>query len=197
MSVTSQIDDQHVAAAVSAAARPLQVRASSKSFVRDNLGLMICAFGFAAGCVFWHYVGFWAVVQYVFYPGGSVDRSAQIQSPSQVQAPATPVSAQSAGSANVGLLSVKLSADSCSSLIMDRSNGSMSIQACAPEVMPLNSLRAARKDDRRATVAEAKAAASASAAMFAVPPVASKPKTAPTAPAVASWSATIVTSPAR
>jgi hypothetical protein len=197
MPVSSQIDDdhQHLAATRAATVRPSQVRKQPRSFMRENLGLLICAVGFAAGCVFWHYVGFWTVVQHVFYSGGSAERSVQSQSHPQSQT--VPAVAQASAPANIGLLSVTLSADTCASLIMDRSNGSMSIQPCVTEVMPLNSLRAARKDDRRVTVAEAKAAAIAAAVVVTSPPVAPKTRAQPSAPAVASWSSTIVTSPAR
>jgi hypothetical protein len=156
------------------------------SFVRENFGLIFCACGFAAGCVFWHYVGFWAVVHAVFYnsngSGSSAERPAQSQI--QVSALATPGATSATGPTAVGLLNVRLAADACTSLTLDRTSGTLTKTPCADEVMPLKSLRAARKEDRRIPVDEVKAAA--------------KPATvSATAPAVASWSTTVVTSPAR
>ena len=154
---------------------------AKRSFGRENLGLLFCAFGFAAGCVFWHYVGFWAVIQSVVYSTGKADRVAQIQAQTQSRslAPSAP-SAPAGAPPNVGLLTVKLTANNCTSLILDRAEGAMAMAPCAPQAMPLNSLREARKQDRRISIDEAKAAA--------------KPKAAP---AVASWSSSVVTSPSR
>jgi hypothetical protein len=155
---------------------------AKRSFVRENLGLLFCACGFAAGCVFWHYVGFWAVLQAVFYSTGKADRVAEIQAHTQAQVIASATSAPAGVPANVGLLTMKLTADSCTSLMLDRAEGAMTKQPCATEVMLLNSLRELRKQDRRISVAEAKAAA--------------RPKAV--APAVASWSSTTVaTTPSR
>ena len=177
MSRPSQTDD-------ASAAQQDQPSSQScgRSWVRDNLGLLICACGFAAGCVFWHYVGFWAVVHALVHSGGDAERAAAPHPQTTNRA----VAANSTvGPATVGLLIVKLNPETCTSLILDRASGAMTHEPCAEEAMPLKSLRAARKDDRRIPMAEAKATARAGTT-----PIAS-------APAVASWSATVVTSPPR
>ena len=154
---------------------------SSRSWVRDNIGLLIGACGFAAGCVVWHYVGFWAVVHALVHSGGDAERAAAPHPQTTNRA----VAASAIGHTTVGLLIVKLHPETCTSLILDRASGAMTHEPCAEEAMPLKSLRAARKDDRRIPMAEAKATARAGTT-----PIAS-------APAVASWSATVVTSPPR
>ena len=159
----------------------------SPSFVQQNLGLMIGAFGFAAGCVFWHYVGFWALINAMFYSGSSVDRVAdlQIQPQPQSKPDVAKASAQANLRTTVGLLNVTLTAQNCTSLMLDRTTAVMLSEPCTPEVMQLNSLRAARKEDRRLSIDEAKAAT-----------VRAKFTTAPTAaPAVASWSSKVVATP--
>jgi hypothetical protein len=167
------------------------VSSGARSLKRLHLGLALWVMGFVAGFVFWKYVGFWGLIQSVFYPNSSSDRAG---SERIVQAPSDPATGPQikGGLPSVGLLSVKLSADNCTSLVLDRDERTMVQAPCSAEVLPLNSLRAARKEDRRNSVAEAKAAAVAATA---TPPVRAKPTAS--APAVASWSSTIVTSPAR
>jgi hypothetical protein len=155
--------------------------------------------GFAAGFVLWQYVGFWGLIQSVFYPG-TADRPGH-QREARATEPQSAAVAQSNGAPqSIGLLSVKLSPANCTSLILDRTQGEMVAAPCGSELMPLNSLRVARKEDRRISVTEAKAAAGAAAtAPIAVTSVA-RPKSAPvvaSAPAVASWSAAIVSGPGR
>lgn len=188
---------------VVAADVPQQTGSSGKrSRARLHVGLTLWVIGFAAGFAFWQYVGFWGVIQSVFYPG-SAERSGQVRIASVPPEPsaAAPVAQSSGAPQSVGLLSVRLTADSCTSLVLDRAGRVMISTPCSSEVMPLNSLVAARRQDRRISVAEAKAA---TVAATAVPPVAQPPvtstakaKAAPTAPAVASWSATVFTSPSR
>jgi hypothetical protein len=156
----------------------------SPSFVRDNLGLIIGAFGFAAGCVFWHYVGFWALIHAVFYTENAGDRAADLQIPSQSQPKSgtTPMSGRAKARTDASLMNVSLTAENCTSLIFDRTNGVMLAAPCAIETMQLKSLRVGRKEDRRMSVDEAKSAAAR------VKPAA--------APAVASWSSKVMTAPA-
>jgi hypothetical protein len=177
MPVHSHTNDEH-----SSPAEPAG-RSLVWLFVRENLGLIFCACGFAAGCVFWHYIGFWALVHAVFYNGnGGAERAVQNQT--QVSSQATPGATAAAGPTTVGLLNVKLAADGCTSLTLDRASGTLTKTPCTDDVMPLKSLRAARKEDRRIPVDEVKAAAK--------PAIVSA-----TAPAVASWSATVVTGTGR
>jgi hypothetical protein len=172
-------------------------RSNTRSLTRLHVGLSLWVIGFAAGFVFWQYVGFWGVIQSLFYPG-SPDRSDLARSPSE---PSPVIVVQSSGTPqSVGLLSVRLSADNCSSLVLGRGDGRIVNAPCDNEVMPLNSLIAARKQDRRISVAEAKAATASATAVPVAPPhgtPGAKPKSAPAAPAVASWSATVLTSPPR
>jgi hypothetical protein len=78
-------------------------------------------------------------------------------------------------SSSVGLLSVTMTADNCTAFVLDRNSGQVARDVCPAAVMPLRSLRAARKEDRRMPLAEAKAGSLVPAH----------------APAVASWSATV------
>jgi hypothetical protein len=205
MQVQSHTDHEFIGPLVPAAApaAPQQTgRAGKRSRAHLHLGLSLWIIGFAAGFVFWQYVGFWGLIQSVFYPG-SADRSGPERGVRASSEPSvmSPVAQSSGAPQSIGLLSVKLSAESCTSLLLNRAERAMVTAPCDSEVMPLNSLIAARKQDRRISVAEAKAATAASAAVPpvaqpAVPPTA-KAKTAPVAPAVASWSATVLTNPAR
>jgi hypothetical protein len=199
MQVHSHADHEFIGPSVPAT--PPQIAAAGKrSRAHLHLGLTLWVIGFAVGYVFWQYVGFWGVIQSVFYPG-SADRSGQERvAHVSSEVSIAPVAQGSGAPQGVGLLSVRLTTDNCTSLVLDRAERAMVAAPCGHEVMPMNSLVAARKQDRRISVAEAKAAAAASAA---TPPVAqpsaptAKAKTVPTAPAVASWSATVLTSPTR
>lgn len=156
----------------------------SRSFVRENLGLIIGAFGFAAGCVFWHYVGFWALIHAIFYSGKAGDRAAElpISSQSQPKTGTNTMSGRAKVRTDASLMNVTLSAENCTSLMLDRTNFVMLAAPCTAEVMQLKSLRLGRKEDRRLSVEEAKAATA-------------RTKT-PNVPAVASWSSKVVAVPA-
>jgi hypothetical protein len=203
MQVQSHADHEFIGPLIPAAAPvapPQTVRAGKRSRTHLHLGLTLWVIGFVAGFVFWQYVGFWGVIQSVFYPGA--DRSEQERGTrtASEQSAVAPVAQSSGAPQSVGLLSVRLAADSCTSLVLDRAERTMVTAPCNNEVMPLNSLVAARKQDRRISVAEAKAAAASAAAPPVVQPTAPatvKAKPVLGAPAVASWSATVLTSPAR
>jgi hypothetical protein len=169
-------------------------KASKRSMTTLHVGAAFWAVGFVVGFVVWQYVGLWGVIQSVFYPGTGGPERAGLERAGRVESAAVVSgTTQSSGAPlAVGLLSVKLSVDSCTSLILDRTERAIVTAPCGDEMMPLNSLKAARKEDRRISVAEAKAAA-ATAATPPAPPVAApvRAKPAPAAPAVASWSTTI------
>jgi hypothetical protein len=137
--------------------------------------LVLCLSGFAIGCGFWYAMGALDLVAHLFQSKSKSERIASAQSLSATSYESRPT--------NVGLLTVKLSAERCTTLELDRTTGKSTIAPCPTEVMPLKSLVASRKGDRRIPLAEAKAAATSAA------PVA--------APAVASWSATVKTATSR
>jgi hypothetical protein len=146
-----------------------------RGIFRRHPALVLCLSGFAIGCGFWYSMGALDLVAHLFQSKSKSERIASTQSSSATAYESRPT--------NVGLLTVKLSAEHCTTLELDRTTGKSTIAPCPTEVMPLKSLVASRKGDRRIPVAEAKAAATSAASV--------------SAPAVASWSATVRTATSR
>jgi hypothetical protein len=147
---------------------PLETR----SLIRRHPALMLALSGFAVGCGFWYAVGALDLVMPLFQPKSKSERIAAAQSQSASQYDSKPT--------NVGLLTVKITSERCTTLELDRSTGKSTVMPCLAQSMPLKSLVAARKGDRRIPMADAKAAA-----------------TVASTPAVAGWSATVKTATSR
>jgi hypothetical protein len=137
-----------------------------RSFTRRRLTLIFGVCGFAVGCVFWQIFGISNVA-------GPMAAGSKVIADRVSSMPARAPDTMQSSSA--GLLSVTMTAGNCTAFVLDRDSGQAVRDVCPASILPLRSLRAARKEDRRMPLAEAKAG----------PPVPAH------VPAVASWSATV------
>jgi hypothetical protein len=98
--------------------------------------------GFVLGALFWHFVGFWDFVGQIMFKGSQ--QSAEIAAPP----PAIKLKDRVTAAAP---LAVTLEPETCTTLALDRDNGTTTLAACDVQTLPLRSLKAARKEDRWVT----------------------------------------------
>jgi hypothetical protein len=85
-------------------------QSDKRSMTALHVGAAFWIVGFAVGFVFWQYVGFWAVIQSVFYPGnGSGQERSATERTGRKEPSSVSAAVQTSGTPSaVGLLSVRL-----------------------------------------------------------------------------------------
>ncbi len=119
--------------------------APKRSFARRaGSAIGFSLLGFILGAVFWHFVGFWDFVGQVMF--GARNSGTQISQPPPIK-----LRERVTG---VSSLTVTIEPEACTTLQLDRENGTTQSVACEPQSLPLRSLRIAKREDLWVTGAQ-------------------------------------------